>query len=439
MIFAFALAFPRAASAAPEAQVYPNVFLVADAGAKSVKVWLVVKAGFRDETDAEPGGVAHYLEHLFIVGRGGDRKDSSPLLFANADANAFTTYDSTAYWHKFLYKPETADADLETAFRFFCDRIAALDVSADEARRERDVVMQEYDWRISSSPQTAFNDANNKLLQPGHPLGRPGIGTKDSIRAYTLEDARKFHDRLYAKNNVAFVVHGPVDPAKLKALAEKYLAPLPEKPIAGHESLDALLHLEPMDALNEASDAKVKTKLVRLEKTVPAKLGERRVADASGDVATAYMNSRLEGSAYDELVDRLELARSVEISRSPIGGGAVWLTFDAEPEEGVTPATLRAAMEDYLSKLAKRGMDAAVVDRLKARAIGRLAEIADDKDGAASALAFHFAADGTYDEWQRRAEVFAEVSPKSIQPMLDALAGPGRELLGVLSPASAAN
>ncbi len=429
----------RAAESAEVVQVYPNVFLVPDAQATSVKVWLVVKAGFRDETAGDPGGVAHYLEHLFIFARGGDRKKSSPLLFANADANAFTNYNATAYWHRFPYRPATIDADLEKAMAFFCARIGALDVSEDEAMRERDVVMQEYEWRNASSPQIAFNDANNKILQPDHPIGRPGIGTRESISAYRLYDAQRFHDRFYVKNNIAFVVHGPVDAAALKNLAEKYLAPMPEKPVPSREAQTALLHFEPMSVRNEMSDSHVKQKLVRLEKMVRYDQADRRVGELAGDTAAAFMDSRLEGSAYDELVDQRELAKSIAVNRSPIGAGAIWITFDAEPEDGVAPDALRAAMEDYLTRLATRGISAGVIERLKKRRLADLAELDDDREKMTDAFAFHFAIEGTYEDWTEREATIERVNIASIQPILDALAGKGRELLGILAPAPAAN
>src|ERR1700687_4427022 len=51
---------PVAASANPEHQVADHVFLVRDDAATSIKFWLVVRAGYRDELDSEPRGIAHY-------------------------------------------------------------------------------------------------------------------------------------------------------------------------------------------------------------------------------------------------------------------------------------------------------------------------------------------------------------------------------------------
>jgi zinc protease len=427
--------YPLRAMAAPEEEVYPNVILVRDDAAKSVKVWLVVKAGFRDELHDDPAGVAHYVEHLFIVGRGGDRKKSSPLLFANADANAFTLYTGTAYWHKFPYKGDSLAIDLDKAFQFFAERISSLDVSDDEARRERDVVRQEYEWRVSSDPSTTFNFDNNKLLEPDHPIGRPGIGTRESIASYTLEAARRFHDRYYAKNNVVFIVAGPVEPALLRDIARQHLEPLPEKPIPDPEWLTTLRSFQPMEAVNVKPDARVKEKLVRLEKIVRYEEPDRLLGEASADVLAAFLESRLEGAVYDELVEKQQIAKETSVARSLLGVGSLWFTIDATPEEGVEPDALKAAIEKVLSSLAQTGLSESVVERFKARSANRRAEMAKTLETEADALAGDLASEGRFDDWLHRDATAARVTPASIQPLLDALAKPGRELLGVLAPA----
>lgn len=55
---------------AAETRVAPNVVVVADPAAATTTVWMIVRAGCRDEPQGHCHGLSHYLEHLMFLGRG---------------------------------------------------------------------------------------------------------------------------------------------------------------------------------------------------------------------------------------------------------------------------------------------------------------------------------------------------------------------------------
>ena len=425
---------PVAALAAPEQKVADRVFLVRDDSAKSVSFWIIVNAGFRDEADREPRGIAHYLEHLVFLGRNPDHKQISARFFPDALANGYTTFTNTAYWQQFPVKPESMDADLEKVFRFYAERLQDIDVSDAEAERERNVVLQEHELRFSRNPYVQFNNDNNHVLQPEHPVGRPS-DTKEAIAAYSVAAARAFHHRFYARNNIEIVVHGPVDPEKLKALAQKYLDPLPEPKIPEREWQTTLRHFEPMDAATALADKAIRQTSVVLEKIVRFEETARLRGNAARNLLASYLGSRLDGSVSDELVEKQQLASDASISFSSLGVGVLWIALQATPAEGVRPEQLKAAMEAYLANLPALGIKPATVERFRKRYKLQRDETAQDSLRSAQALVSWFSSAGNYDDWLSREADYAGVTVDDIIPVMAALARPGRQLFGVLSPA----
>src|SRR3712207_3009514 len=133
---------------------------------------LVVHAGCLDE---EPvcRGVAHYLEHLLLVGRNPDHTETAFRFFADGYANGWTHHKATAFVHRIAPRqtdPRDAMADLERLFAFYANRLRSFEVSAAEALRERNVVLQEYQLRTGNNPfgQFGVQDRKSTRLNSSH-------------------------------------------------------------------------------------------------------------------------------------------------------------------------------------------------------------------------------------------------------------------------------
>ena len=99
-----ALAAPALAQGRTEVRIAENVYVVPDKTAESISGWLVVKAGCADEAYGDCRGLAHYLEHLLLVGRRPDHSTSSFSLFPEGAANGWTSHRSTTYFQRFPAK-----------------------------------------------------------------------------------------------------------------------------------------------------------------------------------------------------------------------------------------------------------------------------------------------------------------------------------------------
>ncbi|HEY2449039.1 MAG TPA: pitrilysin family protein, partial [Mycobacterium sp.] len=139
----------------------------------SVGVWVGV--GSRDE-GATVAGAAHFLEHLLFK--------STPTRTAvdiaqavdavGGELNAFTAKEHTCYYAHVL------DSDLELAVDLVADVVLNGRCATNDVELERDVVLEEIAMR-DDDPEDALGDMFLGALFGDHPVGRPVIGSVQSV------------------------------------------------------------------------------------------------------------------------------------------------------------------------------------------------------------------------------------------------------------------
>ena len=435
-LLAFVSLWIAPARAEPEVRVAPTVFVVPDPAAKATTFTMIVKAGSGDEPHGKVHGLAHYLEHLVFLGRNADHKATAARFFPDAESNGYTTKLATVFWQKFPLRPEGQTGDLEKLFGFYSGILKGLEVNEDEARRERGVVLQEYNLRFGRSAQRRYIGRINRLLYPDHPRGQDGLGTKEEIEALSAAEAYQFRNAWYTRDNTVFVVHGPVDVEAVKALAAKYIAAVPPRPNPDRAWLNTLMDFSPLDARENVVDKDVREVLVSISKLVRFEETDRRRANAVRVILGSFLRSSLDGSPKDAFVDQSDLADeapAVGIER-PLAG-ALELTFYVTPKQGVGQEAIVEAYTRYFGDLAARGLDEKVVERLKKRYAEARAQYAKQPQSVAENLVNWFAGRNSYEEYLDNDALVAKVEAADVDLMLRALALPGRRVAGSLSPA----
>jgi predicted Zn-dependent peptidase len=181
-------------------------------GVRSVSVGIWVLAGSRDERPAISGH-CHFLEHLLF--KGTERRTALDIAEAfdavGGDVNAFTAKEYTCYYARVL------DRDLEMAVDHLVDMMQHSVIAADDLAAEADVILSEIDMH-EDSPEDVVHDVFTEALWPGHPLGRPILGTKDRIKAATRASVRGFYRRHYVPGRMVISVAGNVRHDKLLAM-----------------------------------------------------------------------------------------------------------------------------------------------------------------------------------------------------------------------------
>lgn len=166
---------------------------------------LFYRVGARDEDDGH-GGLAHFLEHLMFKGseRYGPGEIDRRTQALGGVNNAFTSHDVTAYWFTFA-----ADRWSE-ALAIERDRMRGLRLEPREIDAERRVILEEIAM-YRDEPWDALEMDVQAALFPGHPYGRPVLGTAEDLARADREVIAAFHARRYRPGNAILVVAGDLD------------------------------------------------------------------------------------------------------------------------------------------------------------------------------------------------------------------------------------
>ncbi|WP_414085554.1 M16 family metallopeptidase [Mycobacterium leprae] len=180
----------------------------------SVGVWVGV--GSRDE-GATVAGAAHFLEHLLFKSTSTrTAMDIAQAIDAvGGELNAFTAKEHTCYYAHVL------DSDLELAVDLVADVVLNGRCAVDDVELERDVVLEEIAMR-DDDPEDALGDMFLAALFGDHPVGRPVIGTMESVSAMTRTQLHSFHVRRYTPERMVVAVAGNVDHDEMVALVREH-------------------------------------------------------------------------------------------------------------------------------------------------------------------------------------------------------------------------
>jgi predicted Zn-dependent peptidase len=187
----------------------------------SLGIW--VGAGSRSEGGAEHG-VAHFLEHMAFKGttRRSARDIAEEIEAVGGDINAATCVDSTAYYARVMRK------DLPLALDILSDIILAPLFDRAELARERDVILQEI-AASQDSPDDIVYDLISEAAFPDQPVGRPILGTAQSVSSFDRAHLGAYLSTHYHAPNMVLSAAGAVDHAALVAEAERRLSALPAR------------------------------------------------------------------------------------------------------------------------------------------------------------------------------------------------------------------
>jgi predicted Zn-dependent peptidase len=181
---------------------------------RSVALGIWVDVGSRDE---RPGiaGASHFLEHLLFKGtkRRTARQIAEAFDAVGGDLNAFTAKEYTCYYCR------VSDVDLPMAVDYMSDMLQHSVISAKDLEAERQVILEEINMR-DDDPGDLIHDVFTEALWRDHPLGRPVLGTRETISAVGRDQIKRFHDRLYRPPHFVIAAAGNLDHEALCRLVE---------------------------------------------------------------------------------------------------------------------------------------------------------------------------------------------------------------------------
>lgn len=182
---------------------------------QSVSIGLWVNIGSRDE-EPDEHGMSHFLEHMFFKGT---RKRTAKEIALEIDEiggelNAFTSHETTTFYAKVL------DEHIVQAVGLLSDNFHDSQFEPNEIEKERQVVIEEIKM-VEDDPEDLVHELYAEDVWKGSPLGRPILGTTDTVLGITRKKIIHFLKRTYDPHEIIISVAGHFNDAALMKLLRR--------------------------------------------------------------------------------------------------------------------------------------------------------------------------------------------------------------------------
>jgi predicted Zn-dependent peptidase len=187
---------------------------------RSVSVGIWVKTGSRREP-AERNGISHFIEHMVFKGtvRRSCEEIARTMDSVGGMLDAFTTKEMVCFNAKVL------DEHLPLAFDVISDMVLDPLFPELEIEREKSVVLEEIKMD-EDNPEALVNEAFLQSVWAGHSLGRPILGTRETVANFEQGKVFDWFRRSYVPNEIVVSAAGNVEHERLVELAAAAFAQL---------------------------------------------------------------------------------------------------------------------------------------------------------------------------------------------------------------------
>jgi len=385
-----------------------RIIVQEDKRAPTVAHMIWYRIGSMDELSGTTG-VAHVLEHMMFKGtkklKPGDF--SAKVAALGGRDNAFTSKDYTAYFQ------QIEKSRLEDVMALEADRMQNLTMDKAEFAKEINVVMEERRLRTDDQAISKVFEALNATAFVAHPYRNPIVGWMDDLKNMTAADALAWYERWYAPNNATMVVTGDVDAKQVFVLAEKYFGKIPVK---------TLPKTKPQ---NEPQQVGIRRVVVQAPAENPylvlaykaptlrdvEKDDDVHALDVLSAVLDGYDNARLPA----KLVRTDRVATSAGSSYDNTSRGPSLFMLMGVPAQGTTTEQLEQRLRDEVTRIAKEGVSASELNRVKRQLIASQVYKRDSIFGQAMEIGGMEMAGISYKLTDRIIEKLAAVTPEQVQ------------------------
>ncbi|MDD5864091.1 MAG: pitrilysin family protein [Firmicutes bacterium] len=362
-----------------------------------------------------PAGVAHYLEHKMFDLPG--RDVSAEFAALGAMANAFTSYDMTAYYF-------SCTEHFDECLRLLLEFVSTPYFTQQSVEKEQGIIDQEIGMN-EDAPDSRVFDQLMEAMYRSHPIRVPILGTADTIRDITPEVLYTCHRAFYTPENMLLCVIGDVEPEAVAETARQVL---------GSEKRAPGVKLRPWQEDMTCPTPKVTS---RMEVAMPTfNLAFKCEPLAGGDEAirTEMVADLAAEALFGESSELyLKLYEQGVIDSSFGGGfetvdGCAMLLCSGDSDD---PEAVRTAILAEAEKIAAQGIPESRFLRMKRSALGRRIRDLDSFDSTCFRLcAYHFS---DFDYF-RFPEIYRSIQPEEIRDFLDRVVREERCGLSVIYP-----
>src|SRR5688500_12177144 len=185
----------------------------------SIGVWLA--RGSRHEA-AVQSGIAHFVEHMLFKGTATRSAEdiAQTIDSIGGQMDAFTAKEYASYYLKVL------DEHLPLAVDVLSDIVMRPAFSADDIEREKKVVVEKIKM-VEDTPDDLVHELFTESFWQNHPLGRPILGTRETVESLTQEGLRRYFTTTYCAPNLIVAAVGNIDHQQVRDLVMRAFDGLP--------------------------------------------------------------------------------------------------------------------------------------------------------------------------------------------------------------------
>lgn len=329
---------------------------------RSAAVGIWVNVGSRDEAPAT-AGASHFLEHLLFKGTTSRTAldISSAIESVGGEMNAFTSKEYTCFYARVI------DTDLPMAIDVVSDLITSSVVSALDVDAERKVVLEEIAMR-DDDPSDLVHDLFSDTYYGDTPIGRPILGTIDSINAMSRSSVFNYYKKKYLPQDLVVAVAGNIKHKRVVAMVEQALS--------RDNFLDVMAApvIRPKIPIKNSKQQSVGLLYKKSEQAhmfygmeAVARADERRFAMG---VLSAALGGGMSSRLFQEIREKRGLAYSVySYAQQFAGSGLIGFYAGCNPAKTVEVVEI---IRSVLTDVAVNGMTHEEIDRAKGAVRGSL-------------------------------------------------------------------
>jgi predicted Zn-dependent peptidase len=185
----------------------------------TIGVWLT--RGSRHESD-ERSGIAHFVEHMLFKGTATRSAEdiAQAIDSIGGQLDAFTAKEYASYYIKVL------DEHVPLAVDLLSDIVMRPAFVPEEIEREKKVILEEIKM-VEDTPDDLVHELFTQHFWEGHPLGRPILGSKETVESFTEGSLRAYFREAYVAQNMIVSAAGNLEHAAVRDLVVRAFADLP--------------------------------------------------------------------------------------------------------------------------------------------------------------------------------------------------------------------
>jgi len=197
---------------------------------RSVSMGIWIKSGSRHE-DPNFNGISHFLEHMVFKGTTNRTAEDIARQVDSIGGNmdAFTGKETICFNVKVL------DEHLPIAVDVLSDMVLHPVFDGKEIIRERGVILEEIKMD-EDNPDYLVHEIFTQNFFKDHPLGKPILGTKESVRRFSQEAILDYYGGKFAPGNMIISAAGNLDHKEFVELLRERFEQLPPGTNGWHDT-----------------------------------------------------------------------------------------------------------------------------------------------------------------------------------------------------------